>query len=70
MGEPILVTSDSESGADAAAFNEFERRIAAVDDEELSAMFSGDDYYELALERDLGNGDVLRLSTKRWPVQP
>lgn len=68
--EPILVTSDSESGADAAAFNEFERRIAAVDDEELSAMFSGDDYYELALERDLGNGDVLRLSTKRWPVQP
>lgn len=68
--DPIIVTSDSESEADAIAFNEFERRIAAVDDEELSAMFSGDDYYELALERDLGNGDVLRLSTKRWPVQP
>lgn len=68
--DPIIVTSDHESEADAIAFNEFERRIAAVDDEELSAMFSGDDYYELALERDLGNGDVLRLSTKRWPVQP
>lgn len=68
--EPIIVTSDHESEADAIAFNEFERRIAAVDDEELSAMFSGDDYYELALERSLGNGEVLRLSTKRWPMQP
>lgn len=68
--DPIIVTSDSESEADAIAFNEFERRIAAVDDEELSAMFSGDDYYELAVERELGDGNVLRLSSKRWPVQP
>lgn len=68
--DPIIVTSDSESEADAIAFNEFERRIAAVDDEELSAMFSGDDYYELAVERELGDGNVLRLSSKRWPMQP
>lgn len=68
--EPILVTSDNASEADAIAFNEFERRIAEVDDEELSAMFSGDDYYELAVERELGDGNVLRLSSKRWPVKP
>lgn len=68
--EPIIVTSDNEGEANAIAFNEFERRIAAVDDEVLSAMFSGDDYYELAVERNLGDGNVLRLSSKRWPVKP